>query len=176
MTLTNSEVTCISAETNGDPLPPLPLSQTHTHTHTHTNSSSDGDKNGKRIDCGIFSVEEELRFSNRFEEGYDLYDPKYKVYTPSTPSTSCNSTLVVPSVSKSQATPRPHTSAVSGSKTLSGRFPLSDLLDLPKNVLDTKQKTGRAHVLTECLHLLKENEEKKNKYNWKRKGENRKEN
>ena len=117
-------------------------------------------------------MEEELCFSNRFEEGYDLYDSKYEAYTPSTPSTSCNSTLVFPSVSKSQAnlsTPPPHTSAVSGSKTLSGRSPLSDLLDLPKNVLDTKQKTGRARVLTECLHLLKEKEEKKNKYNLKRK-------
>ena len=73
MTLTDSGVMCISAKTNGDPLPPLPLS----HTHTHVNSSSDGDKNGKEIDCCIFSVEEELRFLNRFEEGYDLYDPKY---------------------------------------------------------------------------------------------------
>ena len=73
---------------------------------------------------------------------------------------------MVPSVSTSQAnlsTPRPHISAVSGSKTLSGRSPLSDLLNLPKNILDTKQKTGRAHVLTstECLRLLKEKEEKK---------------
>ena len=159
-------------------------------------------------------MEEELRFSNRFEEGYDLFDPKYEawlkinhpdavnmfstnvfvpytsstpvlpnasspvsatvsqslsshhLYTPSTPSTSCNSTSVIPSVSKSQAnlsTPHPHTSAVSGSKTLSRRSPLSDLLNLPKNVLDTKQKTGRARVLTstECLRLLKEKEEKK---------------
>ena len=159
-------------------------------------------------------MEEELRFSNRFEEGYDLYDRKYEawlkihhpdavnkcstnvfvpitsstpvlphasspvsaavsqslsshhLYTPSTPSISYNSTSVVPSVSTSQenlSTPCPHASAVSGSKTLSGRSPLSDLLNLPKNVLDTKQKTGRARVLTstECLRLLKEKEEKK---------------
>ena len=84
----------------------------------------------------------------------------HHLYTPSTPSTSCSSTLVVPSVSKSRAnlsTPRPHTSAVSGSKALSGRSPLSDLLNLPKIVLDTKPKTGRARVLTstECLRLLK---------------------
>ena len=25
-------------------------------------------------------MEEELRFSNRFEEGYDLYDPKYEAW------------------------------------------------------------------------------------------------
>ena len=86
----------------------------------------------------------------------------HHLYTPSTPSTSCNSTSVIPSVSN-LSTPHPHTSAVSGSKTLSRRSPLSDLLNLPKNVLDTKQKTGRARVLTstECLRLLKEKEEKK---------------
>ena len=75
-------MTCISAITNGEPLSPLPVthSLTHTHTHSHTNSSSDGDKDGKGIGGCIFSVEEELRFSNRFEEGYDLYDPKYEAW------------------------------------------------------------------------------------------------
>ena len=87
------------------------------------------------------------------------------LYTPSTP-TSFNSTLLIPSVSKSQAnlsTPHTHTSAVSSSKDLNGRSPLTNLLNLPKNTLDAKQKTGRARVLTstECLRLLKEKEEKK---------------
>ena len=46
--------------------------------HTHENTS-DGDEDGKGIDCCIFSVEE-LRSSIRFEDGYDLYDPKYEAW------------------------------------------------------------------------------------------------
>ena len=84
----------------------------------------------------------------------------HHLYTPSTPSTSCNSTSVIPSVSN-LSTPHPHTSAVSGSKTLSRRSPLSDLI-FPR-MYWKQNKTGRAHVLTstECLRLLKEKEEKK---------------
>ena len=45
------------------------LTSTDLHTHTHT--------------CGgdpVLSVEEELRFAIRFEEGYDLFDPRNEAW------------------------------------------------------------------------------------------------
>lgn len=161
-----------------------------------------------------FTIEEEIRYSVRFEEGYDLFDERYQSWlkvnhpdavtntastvleplrapksstpivspSPSVTDTSSNTSLVSQSssVSESKQTSTRVKSTVSGpsssthplpgstplSTTARRRSPLSDLLNLPKNVRKPSTKTpstGRARVLTsdECLRLLKEKEEKK---------------
>ena len=69
----------------------------HTHTHTHFYAGSELDGLGGdsyTYDLGdpfddpsgteqsgedqVFSIEEELRFAIQFDEGYDLFDPKYE--------------------------------------------------------------------------------------------------
>ena len=135
-----------------------------------------------------FSIEEELRYAIRFEEGYDIPDERYEAWLRinhppaighnpgvSTLQTTPSSTPVSPPCpSSSQHTPstssaldvsHPSTSATPcrlNQVAKTGRSPLSDLLNLP--VQSTKPaKTGKARVLTssECLRLLLEKEEEK---------------
>ena len=143
----------------------------------------------------IFSVEEELQYAHRFEEGYDLFDSRYeawlKVNHPEivrdnvrdilAPSTPVATLHVVPCLcdSSSPSMSCPSTSnTLSGSLTLSNtpqksnsspptkRSPFSDLLNIPPLTSTPKTpKTGKARVLTssECLQLLKEKENQKQK-------------
>ena len=71
----------------------------------HVNSFSDGDEEGKGIDCCTFSVEEELHFSNRFEEGYDLYNPKYEAWLKINHPEAVNTNVFVPIMSSTPVLP-----------------------------------------------------------------------
>lgn len=147
-----------------------------------------------------------MRFAIRFEEGYDIFDPKYaawlRIHHPEScgteevsksplfkdPSTAADSSVTVSGLSKGSSTAESGlctgvspliaqrstnntpvrfcvTTPVSNSSSAkSGKHsPLSDLLNLPKVTTPVTTKTGRARVLTssECLHLLKEKEDKK---------------
>ena len=151
----------------------------------------DGDiDNSRDITDGdpIFSIEEELRFARRFEEGYDLFDSRYeawlKVNHPETVRDNVRDILVPssPVVSRHCDSSSPSVSCPSTYNTLSGslsstpqistsspptkRSPFSDLLNVPPLTSTPKMpKTGRARVLTssECLQLLKEKENQKQK-------------
>ena len=125
-------------------------------------------------------MEEELHFSNRFEEGYDLYDPKYeawlKINHPDAVN-KCSTNVFLPIMSSTSMLPHassPVSAAVyrslSSNHLYTPSTPTSfhSTLLIPSvsksHTLDAKQnKTGRAGVLTstECLRLLKEKEEKK---------------
>ena len=162
-------------------------SHTHnTHTHTHTCGGGDsGNLNPDRdMDLAnsdpVLSVEEELRFAIRFEEGYDLFDPRYEAWlksnhpeaeaidksttAPSAPNTPLKLQVSDPP-SKASLANTPQTSNSSPmSVTSTNRSPFADLLNIPRVPSTPKtSKTGRARVLTsnECLRILKEKDEKK---------------
>lgn len=124
-----------------------------------------------------FSIEEELRYVTRFEEGYDVPDPKYEAWltlnhpevVSSNPSASVHQTtpsslsVSFTCSSSSQqhmpSTPQASTSSNVPHKSQSAtpcrlnqlsktvRSPLSDLLNLPVKP-NVKAKTGKARVLT----------------------------
>ena len=106
----------------------------------------------------MFSVEEELLFAVRYEEGYDRFDPRYEAWLKvnhSETKTQSSASIVPPSAGSVLV---PDSSKPSSSTV---RSPFSDLLNLPSIV--KAPKTGSARVLTsaQCLQLLKEKENKK---------------
>ena len=125
----------------------------------------------------MFSLEEELRYARRLEEGFDLFDPKYNawlkrhhgeqshprpsavispsqpaVVTPLSPS-SQPSVRTSPSSQTSAVTPPSQPGVVTTTITPrrppsnTKRSPLSDLLNLPVQSAP-KPRTGHARVLT----------------------------
>ena len=151
----------------------------------HETADSNGDDNNP-----TFSIEEELRYATRFEEGYHIPDPKYEAWlrlnhptvvsskpsvlkkTPSSSSASfstpASSQEHTPSTSKASDVPHNPPSATpsrSNQVSKNGRLPLSDLLNLPvlPNVKAKTPKTGRARVLTssECLYYCRKRRRRK---------------
>ena len=143
----------------------------------------------------IFSVEEELQYAHRFEEGYDLFDSRYEAWlkdnhpeivrdnvrdilAPSTPVATlhvvprlCDSnspSMSCPSTSNtlSRSLTLSNTPQKSNSSPPTNHSPFSDLLNIqPLTSTPKTPKTGKARVLTssECLQLLKEKENQKQK-------------
>ena len=135
------------------------------------------------LDTTNFTVEQELKYACRYEEGYDLPDKHYeawlKINHPQSPK--AGSTQQVPSLSVSMSLSENGLqagladNAVSLSKCPSPaplmsnkgvqRSPLSELLNIPvANKPKMKVTTGKARVLTsaECLKALQEKENEKN--------------
>ena len=117
-----------------------------------------------------FSLEEELHYCVRFEEGFNIpgFDPRYDAWLRlNHPEAVSTSFCVTPSKPHLSETSRSDASLSVTPTNLSkdaGRSPFSDLLNLPKSASTPKStKTGRARVLTssECLRLLREKEEQK---------------
>ena len=174
----------------------------YTCTITHTDKQTGGNQgegspnvcetaNGSGIENNpTFSIEE-LCYATRFEEGYDIPDPKYEAWLrpnhpnvvssnpsvsilqtiPSNSSASFSSSQHMPSTLQASTKPIvPHkpplaTPCRSNQVSKSRRSPLSDLLNLPvqPNVKAKTANTGKARVLTssECLRLLLEKQEEK---------------
>ena len=107
----------------------------HTHTHTHYLDQQGQVTTGGHL---TFSIEEELRFSTRYEEGYDLYDEKYEAWLklhhpeasnkiskdgipadPVTPLTRSASFMPSPSTSSHVSSDQPSTSATDTPKSSS---------------------------------------------------------
>ena len=158
---------------------------TITHAEKQTGGNQDeGSPNVRETANGngnennpTFSIEEELRYATRFEEGYDIPDPKYEAWlrlnhpnvvssnpsvtilqtTPSSSSASFSSPSSsqqhMPSISQASTKPNvPHkppsaTPCRSNQVSKSRRSPLSDLLNLPVQP-NVKAKTGKVRVLT----------------------------
>ena len=123
-------------------------------------------------DPDIFTIEEELKYAARFEEGYDLIDPRYeawlKKHCPTNKDAISLTTKFIATKSTESDVKLPSKSVPSATTSMgssTNRSPLSNLLNLPMapGANKPQPKTGRARVLTssECLRLLKEKEEKK---------------
>ena len=117
-----------------------------------------------------FSLEEELHYCVRFEEGFNIpgFDPRYDAWLrlnhPEAVSTSFCVTPSKPHLSETSRSDASLSVTPTNLSTDAGRSPFSDLLNLPKSASTPKStKTGRARVLTssECLRLLREKEEQK---------------
>ena len=138
-----------------------------------------------------FTVEEELQYANRYEEGYDLFDAHYQAWLQVNHPEDANLASGLSSNPKELETPLPDRNSTDGTQsegirlcTTSGsmaepscdssptlatstvapvkRSPLSDLLNIPVANKPKKQvNTGRAHVLT-STQCLKALQEKEN--------------
>jgi len=132
------------------------------------------------LDTATFTVEQELKYARRYEEGYDLPDEHYeawlKINHPQSPK--AGSTQQVPLLSVSMSvSPKNQNGPQAGSADNSAspvsvmsdkrpavvqQSPLSELLNIPvaNKPNNKKVTTGKARVLTsaECLRALLEKE------------------
>ena len=144
--------------------------------------------NNERLDTTTFTVEQELKYACRYEEGYDLPDKHYeawlKINHPQSPK--AGSTQQVPSLSASMSLspknqnglqadstenaaslskcPSPASVISNKNPAVVQRSPLSELLNIPvANKPKKKVTTGKERVLTsaECLKALQEKENEK---------------
>lgn len=139
----------------------------------------------------IFSVEEELQYAHRFEEGYDLFDSRYEAWlkvnhpeivrdnvrdilAPSTPVATlhvvprqCDSSspsMSCPSTSNtlSRSLTLSNTPQKSNSSPPTKHSPFSDLLNIPQLTSTPKtSKTGKARVLTSSECLQQKKKDEK---------------
>ena len=177
------------------------LSSTHCYLHSDEEGDGDlgdpGDSNvgdlGDSNPAGdgdlMFSIEEGLQYANRFEEGYDLFDPKYEawvkvnhpeaagksstnIFSPSAPVTPLKSQVPIPVLlpvhplwinhhCPFQALLKVLHTSSSSLAASTKHSPFSDLLTLAST--PKMPKTGKACVLnsSECLCHLKEKEDQK---------------
>ena len=143
---------------------------------THSDDNGDGKEND-------FSVENELIYARRYEEGYDIFYPEYvrwlqknhptaapggyttpKALNPEESSETCTKATPLGDVTNTPSTSRPssggQSSCSSGGSTISKFLgPLPERTPSRPSV----SKTSGARVLTsaECLALLEEKEERK---------------
>ena len=135
-------------------------------------------------DCAAeISAEEESLYAHRYEEKYDLCDPKYEAwlavhhpeavhqifnkenetsyFIDSTPKHPCQSISNVP---KALNADKQNTTPNSSTEKPTEHSPFSDLLNSQEVLISPpKPKTAKAQVLTsiECIRILKEKQEKK---------------
>jgi len=140
-----------------------------------TNASYDGEPLTTSTPELVFTIEEETKYLRRYEEGYDLPDPRYEEWlrlnhpeaTHSNVERTAVSISTAQDTSEATSTRSPTicpASYSSENEALAKRSPFSDLLN-STSVEKPKLKvtTGKARVLTsaECLKALQEKENEK---------------
>ena len=120
--------------------------------------------------CLDFSVEEIVKYQRRYEEGYDIPDPRYDcwvtMYHPESEAASkenSHPTLQSSACSNSSAGTLPNTSTSSGVRPPQSLFSKFLKTSTPKYKMPAKEPKTSARILTsaECLRIMQEKKRKK---------------